>query len=94
MSKIVLAIVATIAGLGMVVGLIVGTVYLTGGGHHTTQSAPRVNIKQQQQQQHAVNATTTTANGRAGAATTSSTAGRLTRPVECRSGIHLRHQQR
>ncbi len=40
MSKIVLAIVATIAGLGLVVGLIVGSVYLTGGGsHHTTHSS-------------------------------------------------------
>ena len=54
MSKIVLAIVATIAGLGLVVGLIVGTVYLIGGGqsHHTAVTAqpqPHININNNQQ---------------------------------------------
>ena len=34
MNKIVLAVVATFVGLGVVVGLIVGTVYLTEGGSH------------------------------------------------------------
>jgi hypothetical protein len=49
MSKLVLAIVATIAGLGLVVGLIVGTVYLAGSSsHHTAAPSPQhITIQQQ-----------------------------------------------
>jgi hypothetical protein len=45
MNKIVLAVVATFVGLGVVVGLIVGTVYLTGGSHHTAAQQPHINVR-------------------------------------------------
>jgi hypothetical protein len=49
MSKLVLAIVATIAGLGLVVGLIVGAVFLAGSSSHRDAAPSPQHITIQQQ---------------------------------------------